>query len=112
MQPITVTKTDRWGRTHSTEVYFDGSVYRWASNGRIPPTTKDELEYGFDKLPGYDVATQTDVRDRETAAFFAQYREAQRKAGPPSGEHLAEMRNAFGPGAVVVDVISGRRTQL
>ena len=111
METITVTKTERWGRTYSTEVYFDGCVYRWKSNGQIPPADAI-VDYGIDNLPNFNAETHTATRKSEDAAFFARYREAQRKAGPPSEERLAEMRAAFGTGVTVVDVISGRRTRL
>lgn len=112
MQPITVTKTDRWGHTHTAEVYRDrNGVYRWASNDAVPPGDCT-VPYGIHKLPGFSAVRQQQARNAETKALIAAYRKAQRKAGPPSGERLAEMRAAFGPGAVVVDVISGRRIQL
>jgi hypothetical protein len=97
--------------TSTATVYFDGRVYRWMSNDQIPPADAI-VHYAIDKLPHYDVALTDAVRDAETAAFVAEYRKRQAAAGPPSGEQLAEMRNAFGEGAVVVDVISGRRVQL
>jgi len=48
------------------------------------------------------------VRDRETQAFLAEYRRAN-KGRKRSAEEIFEMRAAFGPGETVVDVITGER---
>jgi hypothetical protein len=51
------------------------------------------------------------ARDEQNAKFAAEYikRQANRQ---PSAEEMSEMRATFGAGAVVVDVISGRKIQL
>jgi len=84
----------------------DGIV-RWSSNNSVPPLDilEDWAELG---LP-FDLEASKAASDAEFAEFAARYR-AQQKA--PSSEHLAEMRNEFGPGTTVVDVISGRRIRL
>jgi hypothetical protein len=83
-------------------------VLRWKSNGRVPPAdcVQDFLAAG---CQGFDVAKSTAARDADLTAFVAEYKRNQR---PASAEELFEMRAAFGPGAVVVDVLSGRRTKL
>jgi len=92
------------------EVHFDGQVWRWGSNGRIPP--KDAVvNFGIDKLEGFDQELTDSTREAEDQAFFAAYRERM-KDYVPSGEELAEMKNAFGEGAKVVNVITGKVTQL
>lgn len=49
--------------------------------------------------------------DAETRKFLEQYRKAMANH-VPSAEERMEMENAFGKGAVVVDVITGQRFQL
>lgn len=100
----TFTRT-QFGSTFTAEAYTtDGLVWRWTSNDAVVPLDA-AADYG---IP-VDQAAQRVARDAEIQAFVAAYR-----ANPPqpSAEQLAEMRAAFGPGAVVVDVISGQRTQL
>jgi hypothetical protein len=48
-------------------------------------------------------------RKKDTEVILAEYRKHDRA---PSQEELAEMRAAFGEGAEVVNVITGRRTKL
>lgn len=55
-------------------------------------------------------ATET-ARDYETAQSIAEYKAAQ-KNRKRSQEELAEMRSAFGKGAVIVDVITGEKIRL
>lgn len=84
-------------------------VLRWKSNGSVPPADC-VAHWNFLGLTCTDTLLRCDeVRARELADFAAEYRKNQ---GPPSDEEMFEMRAAFGPGEVVVDVISGRRTQL
>lgn len=49
------------------------------------------------------------AREAEVEAELAEYRANYRD---PSAEELAEMRAAFGPGATVVDVITGKKIKL
>lgn len=89
-------------------VTFDGTIYRWVSNGAVPPA--DAIaERGIDQLPGFDAAKHDEVRDRELAEFLAEYR---RQDPQPTAEQLAEMRAVFPPGTTVQNVITGRRTKL
>lgn len=92
---------------YETEATITDGVMRWKSNGRVPPH-----EYVMDAfMKGLPVrALKCDAeRDRETREFLAAYR-----ANPPqlSAEDLAEARAAFGVGAKVVDIITGRRIVL
>ena len=83
---------------------------RWTTNGSaIPP----DCAYTLDALglaPGLDLAATARAYVTETAAFLKSYRDNQPAFA--SGEELAEMRAAFGPGATVVNAITGRTTQL
>ena len=49
--------------------------------------------------------------DAETRKFLEQYRKAMANH-VPSPEERMEMENAFGKGAVVVNVLTGQRIQL
>lgn len=82
-------------------------VVRWNSNNRVPP--QDVLAFWAHLKFPFDLVLSTAAGERETAQFLADYRA---NAKPPSEEQLLEMRAAFGPGEVVVDVLSGRRTKL
>jgi hypothetical protein len=108
-----VSKTER-GYTSESEVHFDGQVWRWGSNGRIPP--KDAIqEYAIDMLPGYDEAVTEATRKAEDAAWLENYRKDAEAAAArllEDPERLGEMKNAFGEGAKVVNVITGKVTQL
>jgi len=90
------------------QTHCQDGVLRWNSNGRVPPAdcVQDFLDAG---CQGFDVAKSTEARNADLIAFVQEYKRNQR---PATGEELAEMRAAFGPGAVVVDVLSGRRTKL
>lgn len=56
-----------------------------------------------------NVETTRTARDAEVKADIEEYRRTRR---PPSAEELAEMRAAFGAGAVVVDVLTGEKIKL
>jgi hypothetical protein len=75
-------------------------VYYWVSGNIIPP---DVLEDAYVTVPeshraGYEAHLE---------AFAREYRRRQPKE--PSAEERFEARAAFGPGVVVVDVLSGRK---
>lgn len=56
-----------------------------------------------------DLDATAAAREAEVSRELAAYRKA---AAAPSEEELREMRAAFGPGATVVDVITGAKIQL
>lgn len=87
-------------------VSADG-VVRWNSNGSVPP--QDILDFWAHLQKPFDLARSAAVRSEELDKFLAEYRA---NARPPSDEELHEMRAAFGPGEVVVNVITGQRTKL
>lgn len=55
------------------------------------------------------IEATTAAREAEVAAELAEYR---KQAHEPSLEELAEMRAAFGPGAKVVDALTGKAITL
>jgi hypothetical protein len=110
MKTFTVLKIES-GRTFSSEVRIDeADVARWASNGRVPPAEAIE-DYRIDRLPGFSGPCTDSARETETRAFLAAYRESERNR-VYSAEELFEMRAAFGPGARVVNVVTGREIRL
>ena len=87
------------------ECKFEDGVWRWKSSNAIP--FQDFLE---------DAGVPSDVlevcfkqREIETMAFLKEYTDNQTEA---TQEERWEMESAFGKGTKVVDVISGRVTQL
>lgn len=95
------------------QAYLDtrSNVMRWKSNDQCP--MRDMLDAWQDaELIGYTVASNTiQVREIESAAAIRAYA-AHRAQHGYNAEELAEMRAAFGPGHVVVDALTGIRTQL
>lgn len=66
----------------------------------------EKLTYVTDKVN--EVAT-TQAREEEVAKTIESYRANYKE---PNEEELFEMRNAFGEGEVVVDILTGRTIQL
>lgn len=85
------------------------TVLTWASNGQQPMDDMLAAWVVLGLITIQQARATSAVRAAETAKFLAAYRK-----NPPviDAEQLHEMRNAFGPGAKVVDVITGRTTQL
>ena len=86
----------------------EGAMF-WKSNGNYIPSDVCEMMV----VAGIDFSPErtAEKRDAQTRQVFAEYRKA-RENHVHSAEELAEMRNAFGDGAVVVDVITGKRISL
>ena len=80
----------------------ENGAIAWKSNGRyLMDDFCEKLEYaGF---PFSREATRT-ARDAQVTEDLAEYRKNYRS---PSAAELDEMRNAFGEGATVVDVLAG-----
>lgn len=93
---------------HEAEVGYDADfcVWRWTSNDQIPPADC-EAKFQLHRLPLFKRETQDEVREIENRRFIEEYR--RRQPAEPSAEERAEARAAFGPGAEVVDIFSGRR---
>jgi hypothetical protein len=84
-------------------------IARWISNGHAVPRESALILHGLGLA--LDIGATKAAEEAETREFLAAYRE--RMAGHvPDAEELAEMRAAFGPGATVVNVITGQETQL
>jgi hypothetical protein len=86
-------------------------VGRWDSNGSVIPADCALAFARFGLAPALDLAATAAARDAETTTALDRYR-AWRAAEGYSAEERAGMRAAFGPGAQVVDVITGRPVDL
>jgi hypothetical protein len=85
-------------------------VLRWSTNDRC---MHDDLLAAWLVLGVITEAQATathEARRVDDAAFIARYRES--GADVMSGEELAEARAEHGPGTVLVNVLTGRRTVL
>ena len=85
----------------------EDGILRWKSSKRVPPQDcLEEMGLEADDLDRCRVA-----RDHEIDEFLTAYRK-QMEDHEHSAEELFEMRAAFGPGAEVVNVITGKKTRL
>lgn len=102
-------RLERFKEEFKTEVNVENGVARWMSNNEvIPEEVAEIMEFGgceFDRD-----ATRV-MRAKELDGFLSQYREAMEHY-EPSDEDLAEMWAAFGEGAEVVNVITGKVIKL
>lgn len=85
----------------------DGAV-KWVSSGNyLPADCVEKLVFGG--ADWVDAEATARKRAAQNEAFLAEYRARKRVV---SEEEKAEMRAAFGPGAKVVDVLSGEIVDL
>ena len=92
-----------------TDATVTDGVVRWDSNNRVPPSDILELWRHVGKVFDFDKSYATQQADQD--ADIADYR--RRMANHVhSAEELSEMRAVFGPGATVVNVLTGQKTQL
>lgn len=91
--------------THASRSPVDGA-WRWDSNGSCVP---DDYLASTD-APQAERDLTTEARRAELAQLVAHMRATE--PAQPDAEQLAEMRAAFGPGTTVVNVLTGRTTQL
>lgn len=97
---------------HSQDLDIDvNGVGRWTTNNQVIPDESAAMLIALGLAQGLDLGATAAARETETRAFIAAYRSRLATEGF-SGEQLAEMRNAFGEGATVVDIITGQETQL
>ena len=89
------------------EVDADGAA-KWISSGSyLPADVVEKLTFaGADFFSAEVTAAK---REAQTAAFLDSYR---RNYKGPSAEERMEMEAAFGKGATVVNVITGKRIKL
>jgi hypothetical protein len=105
-------RTETFTKSHSnwtfdSQAYTDdGKVWRWVETDRCCPLDSCE-SYG---IP-VDRAAQKLAQSQEIQAFVKEYRQ-QQEGVEPTAEEMYEMRAAFGQNEVVVNVLTGRKTQL
>lgn len=95
-----------------SQAYFDqyGGVWRWISNDRIP---FDDMLIN-NGVTGACLERCRELREIQQERLITEYKRSQEEAmnSPEAAtERNAELRAAFGPGVVVVDAITGRRTR-
>ena len=96
---------------HACEIATAAGVARWTTSGHVLPQDCAALVVALGLAEGIDLAATAAARDTETRAAIEQYR-AQRAGHGHSPEELAGMRAAFGPGQVVVDLLTGEDVRL
>lgn len=84
-------------------------VLRWKSNNAVVPDDATRLAYAIGIR--VSVAACKRVRDAELAKFFSEYRDSSAGRGL-TAEESVEARAAFGRGAKVINIITGRETVL
>jgi hypothetical protein len=103
-------QSDRLDKEFDTDATVDSDgVARWKSNNNVPPN--DILEFWKYLNKPFDYEKSNEVRIFESQKFIEEYRNS-RANYEPSEEELFEMRAAFGPGEKVMDIFTGKITQL
>jgi hypothetical protein len=102
----------QWAVNHASDLDIDvNGVGRWTTNGHVIPADSAAMLVALGLAQGLDVGATAAAREAETAAFLTAYRE--RMANHvPDAEELYALHAAFGPGARIVNVITGQETQL
>lgn len=91
------------GFTHKSEYYYDNKgIARWTTND-APVPLDAAREYKIEISADHSAAI-----DEHTRVFMEEYRK-QRAIHGYSEEEKAEMRAAFGPGEIVVDIVTGKK---
>jgi hypothetical protein len=94
----------------STDATVDqNGIVRWKKSGRVPP--EDILSLWAHVGKPFNLVSSNETREAETNLFLADYRERMQDV-LPSAEEMFEMRSAFGEGAEVVNIITGKSTKL
>lgn len=88
------------------EVDGNGAAFWVSSNNYLPEDCAEMLSY-TDFI--FDIQATAEARDKQTNEFLEEYRNNYKG---PSEEEKAEMRAAFGEGAEIVDVITGKAIRL
>lgn len=88
-----------------TDATYSAGIVRWKSNNQVPPD--EVLVLALELGKPIDLAACREARSKDLRAFIADYRA--RRADEPTAEERLEARAAFGEGATVVNVLTGRR---
>ena len=90
-------------------VTTENGVVRWKSNGAVIPDDCALLAYALGAE--INLARHRDARETEQKAAIEAYKKAQAGRGM-TDEEKSEARAAFGGGSKVVNIFTGRVTQL
>jgi hypothetical protein len=118
-----MSKNDVWPAAHSPGEVFrafgelsdtEWPRLRWTSNGRPPMDDMLAALLILDLITREQADEASTTRAAEIADLLKGHRADWRPghASKPDAEELSEMRAAFGPGVTVVNVITGRTTEL
>ena len=90
----------------------DGAV-RWKSNGNyLPDDCMEKLKYASYDLSSKISREATKIkREKQNKKFIQEYRK-QMENYVYTEEELEEMRNAFGEGAEVINILTGKKIKL
>lgn len=94
----------------SDAVRREDGAWTWKSNGVVPFADVLGIWLEFGRISQEDFDRSVATRAEDLAAFLDVYGRLQ--PAQPSAEERAEMVAAFGEGAKIVDVASGREIQL
>lgn len=112
MKVVVVNTKDRWSSKDflSNAIVEEDGAIKWESNGRylMKDTMENVIANGFNE---FSVEATNRKRDAQNSRFIQEYKERTEKVGY-SNEEIQEMRNAFGKGAKVVDVLTGKVIEL
>lgn len=105
---------------HQGEVYFRGNVAGWYVGGEFRPLMDDAVQELFERgwITAECVAHTNAARNEQVRQMLDDYAAQQERFwNDPEfeqarQEQLAEMRAAFGPGATVVNAITGKETEV
>ncbi len=88
----------------------ENGVARWKSNGK---TIMDDMGDRFEilELAGFSRINTSIEHDKETTAALEQYRQ-NTKNKTYSEEEINGMRNVYGKGTIVVDMLNGKKIKL
>lgn len=100
---------ERLTQSFNTDTYKQDGIIRWKSNNQVPP--QEILDFWKHIGKRFNMQKSIQARNKDNQMFMEQYRKSQANR-KRTLEELSEMRNAFGEGTVVVDVITGKRTRL
>jgi hypothetical protein len=96
---------------YANDFHMDGDIVRWDSNNSIPFDDVLQEFYHQDMITVFQFVRSNTQRVIEVDQMLVDYRK-QMENHVPDEEELYEMRAAFGEGASVVNVVTGKVTIL
>lgn len=99
-------KLENAKKINDSYVDSDG-IYRWKTNDQIP--FSDMLECW--NLDSKTLEKCNERREQESFEFLTEYKERMKDV-QPSAEELFEMKAAFGEGAEITNIITGKKIKL